>query len=509
MSLTRKQFLGMTGAASLSGAGREAQAPSSGGDSGPSSQKPNILILLSDQHRPDLLTSAGNDLVPTPNIDRIASRGVRFSNAYCPYPVCSPSRMSLLTGLHAHHHHVIGNTAMDRRIRTVAHHFHDHGYMTGLIGKMHFTDGQTHGFDYRLGFNDWLMYLGPKVRHYINEIASPPNLPVYERYFRTVDDTGSGFPAVRNLWSGENPWVGRVKRKDTLASELEAEDHVDTFVAREASKFIQRYKDEPFFLIAGFLKPHAPFFPPKGWADELYPPEKMSLRPVGKISKYPRHIRERISWYQADGEEVLRFRRAGYLGNLAFVDNCIGQVYKTLEELDLLDKTIVIYTSDHGEMDGEHGLYQKFVFFEPSVRVPLIVSWPKLLPQGEVSDALVEYFGIYPTLTELTQTGSPEGIDASSFMPLLQNPGSPGPAAAFAEFALESAPRYMIRTRRFKYVYNETDIDELYDLESDPGELFNQADDPGLKEVRRRHHEQLLAWFDPDKNPFRKRREGG
>jgi choline-sulfatase len=220
---------------------------------------------MSDQHRPDLLSCAGNDLVPTPNIDRIAGRGVRFSRAYCPYPVCAPSRMSFLTGSHAHDHGVVDNrVSLDWKRRTVAHAFRDSGYFTSLIGKMHFSDGQTHGFDYRLGFNDWLMYLGPQARHFANEISSYPG------YVDTVYDTGSGLPCLEGLWpERKSSWVGHVTPKTNLASDLAPADQFDSFVARESSKFIEKHRDEPFFLVAGFLKPHAPFFPPRGFAEEL------------------------------------------------------------------------------------------------------------------------------------------------------------------------------------------------------------------------------------------------
>ena len=327
------------------------------------------------------MTCAGNASVPTPNIDRIASAGVRFTRAFCPYPVCIPSRMSFLTGVHAHTHGVTSHESLDWRRRTIAHTFRDHGYLTALIGKMHFLDGNGHGFDIHLSFNDWLMYLGPKVQHYANEIASYPG------YLDTVHDTGSGFPDVDGLWSGPSPWVGHVTPKKSLASDLGPEDQFDSFVARESSRFIRKYKDEPFFLISGFLKPHAPFYPPKGFAEEAYRPDRVELPPVGDAAQYPAVVRHLIDLYKGYGEARLRQIRAGYLGNLKFVDTCIGEVYRTLEELDLLDDTVVVYTSDHGEMGGDHGLIQKFVFFEPSLGVPLVVSHSGKLPRGRVCDA--------------------------------------------------------------------------------------------------------------------------
>ena len=216
-----------------------------------SNDQPNVLLIMTDQHRHDLMSCVGDSIVPTPNIDRIAGRGVRFANAYSSYPVCVASRMAMLTGLYAHQTGVIDNTDfLDWRYRTMAHHFADSGYLTGLIGKMHFGDAHNHGFDYYLSINDWLMYLGPNAYHFANEIASNPHAK--DNFFSTVFDTGAGFPDVYDLWDGKgSPWAGQVVQSDfhSMASELPAEDHLDMFVARESSKFLQRYKDQPFFCV--------------------------------------------------------------------------------------------------------------------------------------------------------------------------------------------------------------------------------------------------------------------
>ena len=479
------------------------------------SNKPNILFIMTDQHRADLMTCAGRDLVPTPNIDLIASRGVRFTNAYCPYPVCVASRMSLLTGLYAHSTGAITNTnQLDWRYRTMAHHFAENGYLTALIGKMHFANAHNHGFEYYMSINDWLMYLGPKVQHYANEIA---NHPLGQHFFKTVDDSGAGLPDIDGLWPKGSPWVGNVEKYnlDSMASKLEAEDHLDMFIARESVKFITRYRRQPFFLLTSFMKPHSPFYPPREWA-EKYPVNKMKLPEVGDISKYPPHIQRRIKNTRAQGQKRQQAHRAGYLGNLAFVDTCVGYVYKALEKEGLLNNTIVIYTSDHGEMDGDHGLYQKFCLFEPSVKVPLIVSYPNHLPQNKVTTALTEYFGLYPTLVDLTGLkppekttlldipGAPAKMDAASFADILHKPDIKGSSAAFSEYNLRNKTcEYMIRTRRYKYIFNHGSTHELYDHETDPGEFVNRINDPILKKVRNQLHERLFAWYNPQNNPYR------
>ena len=471
--------------------------------------RPNVLVIMTDQHRHDLLSCTGNNAVPTPNIDRIAAHGIRFANAFCPYPVCVASRMSLLTGLYPHHTGAINNDdTLDWRFRTIADHFSDNGYLTGLIGKMHFNDAHKHGFEYNLSINDWLMYLGPKVRHYADEIASSP---FSTHFYETMNDSGAGFPEVEGLWEGPSPWVGNVRRfeRGQTASVLDADDHLDMFVARETEKFLHQYREQPFLLVSSFMKPHDPFFPPKEYA-ERYPADEIELPETGNVSAYPEHIQHRIRRFSEIDTGCLEAARAGYYGNLAFVDSCIGRVYDALYKEGLQKNTIVVYTSDHGEMDGDHGLWQKFCLFDPAVRVPLVMSQPGKIPEGAVSAALIEYFRIYPTVSDLAGLpfpptvssssfkGTPKRLDARSFSDLAIDPSATGPPAVFSEFALRSdVPRYMIRTRSHKYILNFGSTDELYDYEVDPGEFENKINDPSYSVLAAGLRQQLVDWHDP------------
>jgi arylsulfatase A-like enzyme len=463
-------------------------------------RRPNVLLIMTDQHRADLMTCAGNRLVPTPNLDRLAARGVRFTRAYCSFPACAAARTSVMTGLYAHRHGVLSNQdQLDWRVRTVAHEFAERGYHTALLGKMHFNGGSLHGFDYFVSINDWLMYLGPKAPLFANEIANDPFAP---HVFNTVYDDGSGLPEIKGAWPKGNPWVGKVERLDfsSTVSKLDAEDHLDAFLAREAVKFLRQHRDQPFFLVVGFMKPHAPFFPPRQWAEQ-YPPDKVELPPVGDISTYPKHVVNRIRHIQGLGEQRLRALRAGYFGNLAFVDTQIGEVCKALEEERLADNTIVIYTSDHGAMLGDHGLYEKMCMFEPSVAVPLIVSCPGRVAEGKVAHGIVENMGIYPTLMELLGWKTPRNIDARSFARALRDPDWPGQPAAFAQFnpTPKAVGEYMIRTPKYKYIHNVGSTPELYDEEADPGEFVNLAGRPEHKKIEDDLRRQLLRWHDPQR----------
>ena len=481
--------------------------------------KQNVLIIMTDQHTHNLMTCAGNDEIETPNLDRIAANGIRFERAYCPYPVCLASRSSMLTGLYAHNTRAVNNTdKLDWRFRTMAHHFADNGYHTALIGKMHFNDVNNHGFNYYMSINDWLMYIGPKVQHYANEIA---NHQLMDGFYHSMNDSGAGFPDVDDLWSDPdssgNPWIGNVDKFDysSTASELKVEDHLDSFITRESIKFIERYKanEQPFFMISSFMKPHTPFYPPKEYADK-YKIEDMDIdKNIGDINSYPEHIRQRINTNLSIDKKRLQAARAGYLGNLAFVDDCIGKLYDYLIDANLLENTLVVYTSDHGEMHFMHGLNQKFCLFENSVRVPFIISQPSNIKTNETCDALINLVDLYPTLADLTNTKLNESpilvedsslkskhkkIDGESFAQCVKDPSLPFKDEVFCEFALKSDNgQYMIRSGKFKYNYNVKYCDELYDLVNDPDEYKNLINDTTYTEIIADLKNRLFNWYDP------------
>ena len=496
MAVTRKEFLKTAAAAPLGAA-----SLASGAAQTKPGARPNVLILMSDQHRSDLMTCAGRDIVPTPEIDRIAARGVRFTRAWCAYPVCVGSRMSFLSGLYAHNHGATTNEdTLNWQTKTIAHHFRENGYVTGLIGKMHLNYPHLHGFDYHLGFNDWLMYLGPRTQLYANDIASHPHGP---NFFKTVLDHGSGFPELPYLWAKGSPWAGKVKHNDNVASDLEPEDHIDSFVARESVRFMRQFQKHPFFLVAGFLKPHPPYHPPRDWAAK-YPVERMELaRQLGTFRSIRSRSSASVCKHTAVGAAGCWRGAPATWGTSRFVDVCVGQVYRALEKMKLADNTIVIYTSDHGDMDGDHGLWQKFVCERAIGRCADDRQLSQDIPPGKVSDALVELMGVYPTAAELAGLPSRRRVDAAELRSGARNPGNTGPPAIFAEWALGSgSPQFTVRTRRHKYIYTDGDIDELYDLESDPGENVNRARDAGLKKVRDEMHDHLFAWYDPANNPY-------
>ncbi len=474
-------------------------------------RRPNVIVLMSDQHKRSCMGVAGDATAITPNLDRLAGESVRFTNAYCTNPVCAPSRASMLTGLYTHN--LLQRSVLQKsgdsspysfKHKTVADRFHNVGYMTALVGKMHFADAQTHGFDYKLQFNDWYQSLGPKTHLYADEVGHP--------------DTGAGLPQVIGLSREEgDPWKGHYQRDNRQGavavgrpSTMEEEDHFESFVARESIRFLENYtqNDQPFFLIASFLKPHEPFMPAKRFAD-MFQPEQMKLSPTwGKadLDQLPEIVRRSIELGGATPElgmsrqdpSAARQRMASYYGNLAQTDDCVGQVLAALSRLGLDRNTIVIYTADHGEMLGDLGLWDKFQFYEGSCGVPLIVRMPGGAPA--VCDTPVSLISLSSTLADLCNVPSPDPSDGKSFAGLVRQPESHvdhGPV--FAEYSLgNNNAKYMIREGDYKYTYWVHDMPELYDLRTDPQEMHNLARQPKYQATVERLQKKLFEWHRPE-----------
>ncbi len=463
-------------------------------------RRPNVLLLMSDQHKRSCMGAAGDPVAVTPNLDALAQESVRFTNVYCTNPVCGPSRASMLTGLYNHH---LGDSGEQTYTyasgyKTMPGRFSRAGYFTGLIGKMHFGDAQLHGFDYELEFNDWFQYLGPKAKLYADELGAP--------------NSGAGQPQIPSLWDRRDPWKGLREPDGRLGpvavgrpSVMEEEDHFESFVADETVRFLETYAkgDRPFFLVSSLLKPHDPFMPAKRFA-EMFPPEQIKLSATwGKadLDNIPRRVRLEIESSHhtpelRDAAEAQK-RTAYYYGNLAQMDDCAGKVLRALKRLGLDENTIVVYTSDHGEMLGDLGLWNKFQFYEGSCGVPFMVRLPGNAPAR--CDVPLSLISLSSTLAELCDVPIDGPSDGRSFACLVRDPKSNfdyGPV--FAEYSLgNSNAKYMIRDGRWKYTYWVDDAAELYDLSSDPEELHNLAARPDCAGKVKGLHEKLMAWYTP------------
>lgn len=499
--MDRRSFLAIAAAATLSGASCLPERSRGESAAGPSSAKPpNVLLLMADQHKRSCIGAYGDAVARTPNLDALARDSVRFTAAYCNNPICTPSRASMMTGLYSHHLEAQNNaTPYLPTHPTMAHHFNRAGYMTALIGKMHFVDAQTHGFEYRLGFNDWLQYLGPKAQLYADEVGQ--------------QNTGAGLPEVEELWHEEgDPWRGHRTSDDRegpvsvgRVSLMQESDHFESFVARESVRFLRNFgkTGQPFFLVSSFLKPHDPFMPAPRFA-EMFKPEEMQLpssyRKADK-GKLPREVVAAIE-FNAPTPEVrdpVQARRhiAMYYACLAQMDDCLGKILTAIREMDLVNDTIVCYTSDHGEMLGELGLWQKFQFYEGSCGVPLMFRVPGRRPG--VCRQPVSLISLSATLAELAGVSQVAPNDGTSLASWVKEPSCPASAGpVFAEYGLRSRqPKCMIREGQWKYTYWAHDIPELYDLSTDPDELHNLAGETAYADTTAKLRAKLLAWHCP------------
>jgi len=317
-------------------------------------------------------------------------------------------------------------------------------------------------------------------------------------------------PQIPGLWPDKrNPWTGFIERDDRLGlitpgrvSSLAEEDHFESFVARESIRFLKNHgKKQPFFLISSFLRPHDPFTPAARFA-RMFPVSEMKLPPTwGKVdlSTVPRFIRESINnfWIcpEVRDPEKAKVYIAMYYANLAEMDDNVGKILRTLQELDLDEDTIVLYTSDHGEMLGSHGLWQKMVFYEPSIGVPLMFRVPGANVANGRSKTLVSLTQLLPTLTDLCGLPTLPGLDGTSLRPYLTDPNRTVDTTIYAENELRSPHAgYMIRRGDFKYCYYINDTPEMYDLSSDPDEMKNLALLPQYKEKVEELKSALFAW---------------
>ena len=380
-------------------------------------------------------------------------------------------------------------TPLPLRERTAAHHFAQAGYATAFLGKLHPVDGQTHGFDYYMDFGHYYDYLGPKTAVFTAGMGA--------------EDSGCGSPWITIFREGgghRSPWVApdAPRHNDTLAVHqlLDEPDHFESFVARETVRFLETYRDEPFFVVASFLKPHNPFAPPAEYA-ALYRPEEMPLpaRPLRGArpgaSGPDGHLPPQLQGHRApgagtaEGEAWARRFLAAYYGNVTHMDACAGRILEALEALGLAQNTLVLYTTDHGEMGYEHGLRGKFNFFEA-----LGPPAPPGPPPGVIPA------GARPTPWSTRRTSCPpcwssapcpratrsRPLDGTSFAPALGDPARPGKGVAFGEFALGSGrPFYMRRGERWKYVLYTAGGEALYDPGADPYELTEPGPRPRLR----------------------------
>lgn len=420
--------------------------------------KPNIVILMADQLTASALRTYGNKVSLTPNIDKLAREGVVFESAYCNSPLCAPSRASLMTGQFISRNSVFDNAAeFHADSPTFCHYLREQGYHTWLSGKMHFCGpDQLHGFDERL-----------TTDIYPADFGWTPDWHHPERRLDWFHNMSSVLEA------------GECVRTNQLDFDDDA-----LFQARQRLYDAARRPDEqPFMLLLSLTHPHDPFAIPKRYLDRFNEADiDMPKTRRGEVEDDAHSARLRAMYQLEDGlitDDHIRRARHAYYGAMAYVDDCFGEVVRTLEETGLAENTVVMVIADHGEMLGERDLWYKMTFFENAVRIPFIVHNPKRFAPRRVSQS-VSLVDVLPTLVELasdedrkSQAISP--LDGSSVVPHLK--GEAGPDDAVSEYLAEGAlgPMLMIRRGSWKYIHSFSEAPQLFNLAEDPHERVNLA----------------------------------
>ena len=431
----------------------------------------NVLIIAIDDLNNDL-GSYGNQIVKSPNIDRLARRGVRFERAYCQFPLCSPSRTSMLTGLRPDSTKVYDLQTHFRttvpNVITLPQYFKNNGYFTARVGKLYHygvpRDIGTNGLDDSLS---WNTVRNPKGRDKTDEHL------------------------VINL----TPKRALGSALAYLAADGTDEEQTDGMVATEAVRLMEQGKNKPFFLAVGFFRPHCPYIAPKKYFD-LYPPERITLpaHSPGDTTQYPREAFWTYPFNWGLNETDRRKAIQAYYASITFMDAQIGRVLDALDRLGLTENTIVVLWSDHGYMLSQHGQWMKQNLFEESARIPMIVAAPGAKGNGGVSPRPVELLDVYPTVTDWCGLPTPAHVAGFSMMPLLNNPKHAWSHPAITQVLRPSGMGRSIRTERWRYtVWNDgRGPDELYDHQTDPLELKNRSADPTLDQIKQDLRVQLM-----------------
>jgi choline-sulfatase len=456
--LTRRQVLAALAAAAAPGRMSAAS-------------RPNILFLMADQHRGDCLGADGSRIAHTPNLDRLGSDGIRFRSAYSSTPTCTPARAGLLTGMSPWNHGMLGYSRVAEKYpvempRLLA----EAGYFTMAAGKLHYhpqrnlhgyhaalldESGRAESIDFRSDYRSWFW-------------TQAPNL--------NPDATGVGF----------NDYKGK-------AYVLPEHLHPTRWTADVAVRFLETYqRPEPFFLKVSFARPHSPYDPPQRWMDRYADSDIPAPAQAQWSERYvERNTAKDDIWRGRVSAAETRTSRQAYYGSVSFVDEQIGRILAALEKRGLLEQTLILYTSDHGDMTGDHNLWRKSYAYEPSARVPMLMRWPQgLIPakRGQVAHEPVELRDILATFMDAAGHAPPARIDGRSLLDLARCKQDGWRSFIDLEHDICYAPENhwnAITDGKTKYIFHARDGEEmLFDLTSDSLELKNLASDA--------HHATLL-----------------
>ncbi len=478
--------------------------------------KANILVICSDEHHPLMSGFRGHHQVKTPNLDRLAARGTHFTRAYCNNPICVPSRMSFITGKYAHeiNSYIIGSP-LDPNEMTWARRLDQAGIRSTMFGKMDFCGDYQDG-----GFSDYKIL---RKRPAKDVPMKTPYLAKLDGAYRTdkpahIIHSGSRTDEIldEGLRCGENN------------DEIGNYDH-DRQVADWAVEYLSEKTPEsdPWALYVGFLFPHWPFRVPEKYFN-MYPPETIKIpnswyekdedlhpatthhrnqKILGHISKtiaeYHPNLAEKLKKQGVDkiDERTIQTAISAYFGMITCMDDMIGELLTTMEKQGVLDNTYIIYTSDHGESLGEHGLFYKQSPYEGSAGVPLIVAGPGV-KAGQVINQPVSLIDLYPTIMDMAKIPCESDRKGYSWLPLLKGDTQPErPDYIYCDFYASNYKNswHLLAGSKYKYTYYVGDRPSLFDMENDPEERNDLATNPEYKNILDDFETKLRSLVDPEK----------
>ncbi len=459
--------------------------------------KPNILYLMTDQHRADCLGCAGNKIIKTPNLDSIAADGVLFPNAYTSTPSCTPARAGILTGLSPWHHGMLGYGRVAGQYPfELPQALRDAGYYLFGIGKMH-----------------W--YPQKKLRGYHGLL---------------VDESGRaetpGFVSDYRLWFKQqapdlNPDATGIGWNDYLAKAYALPErlHPTTWTADRAVEFLEKYdRTEPFMLKVSFARPHSPYDPPQRFLD-MYNVDDMPAPVVGDwAARYAPHDEppNPSLWHGDLGVRQAKESRRAYYASVTFIDEQVGRILAALKKRGLYDNTLILFFADHGDMLGDHHLWRKTYAYESSANIPMILRWPKGMGmdgrRGGKLPQPTELRDVLPTFLDAAGAPIPGNLDGKSLLDLVR--GSTKDWRPWID--LEHSMCYdqdhwtALTDGRFKYIYFAYDgREQLFDMAKDPGELHNLAEEPAQESLLKEWRERMIQHLSERGAGIRLRRKTG
>ncbi len=466
MNDSRRMFMKTLGAGAV---GMVLSRYTSGRDGSRQDRRPNVILILTDDHRFDAMGFIGHRFLETPNMDRMAREGVHLANAFVTTSLCSPSRASILTGLYAHNHGVVDNyNPVPASLKFFPEYLQQAGYETAFVGKWHMGgehDEPQRGFDY------WVSFKGQGT------------------YW--ADGHGTSRVVPQTSYDGFNVNGNRVPQRGYITDELT--DYALAWLR-------QRTDERPYMLFLSHKAVHSDFVPADRHRGRY---ARMPVPRPPTLDNTPKNYQDKPMWLRnqrnsrhgvdfaynlKDFDLAAYYRR--YCETLLAVDDSLGRILKHLEDRNELESTVVIYMGDNGFQFGEHGLIDKRTAYEASIRIPLLVMCPALFRGGSKITQMVANIDIAPTILELAGVEPPEHFDGRSFVPLLKGRPTPWRGALLYEYYWErnyphTPTTHAIQTGRWKFIryHGIWDLDELYDMQSDPDETTNLINSPAHQDT--------------------------